>query len=144
MLFRSLLGHARLGAEARGQQTSRVILEPERGRIYDRHLLPLADNVDVSQISVRPAEVRNASAARRFIRDAVGPRGVDRFRRGRRNAYVRITSQVTPEQEIALKKSALPAGVQIERVPGRVYPLARTARPVVRSEERRVGKECRL
>lgn len=126
-----VLGHAGLDREARGQQTSRVILEPERGLIYDRHLLPLADNIDVSQISVRPAEVRNASAARRFIRDAVGPRGVDRFRRGRRSAYIRITSQVTPEQEIAIKKSALPAGVQIEEVPGRVYPLDELARPVV-------------
>ena len=126
-----VLGHARLDREARGQQTSRVILEPERGRIFDRHLLPLADNVDVSQISVRPAEVRNASAAQRFIRAAVGPRGVDRLRRGRRNAYIRITSQVTPEQEIALRKSALPAGVQVEEVPARVYPLEDLARPVV-------------
>jgi len=126
-----VLGHARLDREARGQQTSRVILEPERGRIFDRHLLPLADNVDVSQISVRPAEVRNASAAQRFIRAAVGPRGLDRLRRGRRNAYIRITSQVTPEQEIAIRKSALPAGVQVEEVPARVYPLDELARPVV-------------
>jgi len=126
-----VLGHSRLDREARGQQTSRVILEPERGRIFDRHLLPLADNVDVSQISVRPAEVRNASAAQRFIRAAVGPRGLDRLRRGRRNAYIRITSQVTPEQEIAIRKSALPAGVQVEEVPARVYPLDELARPVV-------------
>ncbi|HEY3156984.1 MAG TPA: penicillin-binding transpeptidase domain-containing protein [Candidatus Eisenbacteria bacterium] len=126
-----VLGHAKLDREARGQQTSRVILEPERGRIFDRHLLPLADNVDVSQISVRPAEVRNASAAQRFIRAAVGPRGLDRLRRGRRNAYIRITSQVTPEQEIAIRKSALPAGVQVEEVPARVYPLDELARPVV-------------
>ncbi|MBI4364350.1 MAG: PASTA domain-containing protein [Candidatus Latescibacteria bacterium] len=125
-----LVGHARLTVEAKGQQTSRVILEPERGRIYDRHILPLADNVDVSQISVRPAEVRNASETQRFIREAVGPRGVDRLRRGRRSAYVRISSQITPEQEIALKRSA-PAGVQIERVPGRVYPLEGLARSVV-------------
>ena len=126
-----VFGHAKLDREARGQQTSRVILEPERGRIFDRHLLPLADNVDVSQISVRPAEVRNASAARRFIRAAVGPRGLDRLRRGCRNAYIRITSQVTPEQEIAIRKSTLPAGVQVEEVPARVYPLDELARPVV-------------
>lgn len=126
-----VFGHAKLDREARGQQTSRVILEPERGRIFDRHLLPLADNVDVSQISVRPAEVRNASAAQRFIRAAVGPRGLDRLRRGRRNGYIRITSQVTPEQEIAIRKSTLPAGVQVEEVPARVYPLDELARPVV-------------
>jgi len=126
-----VIGHERLNREARSQQTSRVILEPERGRIYDRAMNPLADNVDVSQISVRPAEVRNASATRRFIRDAVGPNGVDRLRRGRRNAYIRISSQVTPEQEIAIRKSALPAGVQVEEVPARVYPLEQLARPVV-------------
>jgi cell division protein FtsI/penicillin-binding protein 2 len=126
-----VFGHARLGREARGQQTSRVILEPERGLIYDRHLLPLADNVDLSQVSVRPAEVRNASAAKQFIRTAAGVRGLDRFKRGRRNAYIRISSQVSPEQEIALRKSTLPAGVQVEEVPSRVYPLDEVARPVV-------------
>jgi cell division protein FtsI (penicillin-binding protein 3) len=126
-----VFGHAKLDREARGQQTSRVILEPERGRIYDRRLLPLADNVDVSQISVRPAEVRNASAAREFIREAAGSRGLDRLRRGRRNAYIRISSQTSPEQEVALRKSALPAGVQVEEVPARVYPLDELARPVV-------------
>ncbi|HMI31946.1 MAG TPA: penicillin-binding transpeptidase domain-containing protein [Candidatus Limnocylindrales bacterium] len=126
-----VFGHAKLDHEARGQQTSRVILEPERGRIYDRRLLPLADNVDVSQISVRPAEVRNASAAREFIREAAGLRGLDRLRRGRRNAYIRISSQTSPEQEVALRKSVLPAGVQVEEVPARVYPLDDLARPVV-------------
>jgi len=119
LLFARLLsiqvfGHAKLDREARGQQTSRVILEPERGLIYDRHLLPLADNVDLSQVSVRPAEVRNASAAKRFIQTAAGARGLDRFRKGRRSAYIRISSQVSPEQEIALRKTALPAGVQVE------------------------------
>jgi cell division protein FtsI/penicillin-binding protein 2 len=136
LLFARLLsiqvfGHAKLDREARGQQTSRVILEPERGLIYDRHLLPLADNVDLSQVSVRPAEVRNASAARRFIQTAAGARGLDRLRRGRRSAYIRISSQVTPEQEIALRKSTLPAGVQVEEVPSRVYPLEDVARPLV-------------
>jgi len=131
LLSIQVLGHGKLDREARGQQTSRVILEPERGLIYDRHLLPLADNVDLSQVSVRPAEVRNASAARRFIQTAAGARGLDRFRRGRRSAYIRISSQVTPEQEIALRKSALPAGVQVEEVPSRVYPLEEVARPVV-------------
>ncbi len=126
-----VLGHGKLDREAKGQQTTRVILEPERGRIFDRHLLPLADNVDVSQISVRPAEMRNPSAARRFIREAVGSQGVDRLRRGRRHAYVRIASQISPQQEIDLRKSALPAGVQIEKVPGRVYPMDQIARPLV-------------
>jgi cell division protein FtsI/penicillin-binding protein 2 len=73
-----ILGHGKLEREAKGQQTTRVILEPERGRIFDRHLRPLADNVDVSQISVRPAEMRNPSDAR------VHPpsvRGVDWLRR---------------------------------------------------------------
>ena len=126
-----VFGHAKLDREARGQQTTRVILEPERGRIYDRHLLPLADNVDLSQISVRPAEVRNARAAQQFIRTAAGDRGLDRLRRGRRSAYIRISSQVSPEQEIAIRKSTQPAGVQVEEVPARAYPLDELARPVV-------------
>ncbi|HZE19334.1 MAG TPA: hypothetical protein VE402_04360, partial [Candidatus Angelobacter sp.] len=84
LLSIQVFGHGKLDREARGQQTSRVILEPERGLIYDRHLLPLADNVDLSQVSVRPAEVRNASAAKRFIQTAAGVRGLDRLRRGRR------------------------------------------------------------
>jgi len=130
LLSIQVFGHGKLDREARGQQTSRVILEPERGLIYDRHLLPLADNVDLSQVSVRPAEVRNASAAKRFIQTAAGVRGLDRLRRGRRSAYIRISSQVSPEQEIALRKTALPAGVQVEEVPSRVYPLEDLARPV--------------
>lgn len=131
LLSIQVFGHGKLDREARGQQTSRVILEPERGLIYDRHLLPLADNVDLSQVSVRPAEVRNASAAKRFIQTAAGVRGLDRLRRGRRSAYIRISSQVSPEQEIALRKTALPAGVQVEEVPSRVYPLEDVARPLV-------------
>ena len=126
-----VFGHTKLDREARGQQTTRVILEPERGRIYDRHMSPLADNVDLSQISVRPSEVRNASAAKQFIRTAAGARGLDRLHKGRRSAYIRISSQVSPEQEIALRKSTLPAGVQVDEVPSRVYPLDEVARPVV-------------
>ncbi|HXF59730.1 MAG TPA: penicillin-binding transpeptidase domain-containing protein, partial [Candidatus Saccharimonadales bacterium] len=68
---------------------------------------------------------------KRFIQTAAGIRGLDRLRRGRRSAYIRISSQVSPEQEIALRKTALPAGVQVEEVPSRVYPLEDVARPLV-------------
>ena len=70
-----VFGHQSLDREARGQQTSRVILEPERGLIYDRQLRPLANNVDLSQISVRPAEV---GRPRRSGLGRLGPgRGAD-------------------------------------------------------------------
>jgi cell division protein FtsI (penicillin-binding protein 3) len=128
-----VLDHGRLGREAMSQQTRRVILEPERGRIYDRHLRPLAENVALSQISVRPREVENTSEAAAFIRQTAGSRGASRYAQGRahRRAYVRITQRLRPEEELKLTTGALPRGVHVDPVPGRVYPLDEVTRPIV-------------
>jgi cell division protein FtsI/penicillin-binding protein 2 len=128
-----VLDHARLAREATAQQTTRVILEPERGLVYDRHLRPLAENVALSQISVRPREVQNPAAAAAFLRKTAGSGAVSRFQAGRvrRRMYVRVTQQLRPEQELALKTGSLPRGVHIDPVPGRVYPLDEVARSVV-------------
>lgn len=125
--------HDRLAREATAQQTQRVLLEPERGQIYDRHLRPLAENVALSQISVRPKEVQNPAAAAAFIRKAAGSRAESRFRAGRvqHRMYVRVSQQLNPEQELALTTSVLPSGVHVDPVPGRVYPLDDLARSVV-------------
>ena len=109
-----------------------MILEPARGRIYDRHLRSLADNVSLSRLAVRPRDVRNARATQAFLARAAGPTAVTRFRsRDRHSAYLRLSSQLSPEQELALKTTSLPEGIQVESVPGRVYPLDDVARPVV-------------
>jgi cell division protein FtsI/penicillin-binding protein 2 len=125
--------HPEFARAAKQQQTRRVILEPPRGRIYDRHLRSLADNVSVSRLSVRPKEVKNARAMQAFLAKAAGPDAVSRFRKGRsrRAAYVRLAPQLTPEQELRLRGMQLPEGVQVEAVPSRVYPLETAARPVV-------------
>ena len=118
---------------ARQQQTRRVLLEPERGRIFDRHLRSLADNVALSRLSVRPCDVKNARAIQTFLAKAAGPGAVSRFRAGRTRhaAYIRLSSQLSPEQELALQESTLPEGLRVEAVPGRVYPLETVARSVV-------------
>ena len=128
-----VVDHPRFARAAKQQQTRRVILEPERGRIYDRHLRSLADNVSLSRLSVRPGDVKNARATQAFLAKAAGPEAVSRFRAGRarRAAYVRLSAHLTPEQELALRTTALPEGVHVEAVPGRVYPLDDVARPVV-------------
>jgi len=128
-----VLDHGRFSRSAKQQQTRRVILEPERGRIYDRHLRSLAENVALSRISVRPKEVTNARATRAFVAQAAGPGGVRRLRAGKKShsAYIRVSSQLSPEKELALRGTALPEGVHVEAVPGRVYPLSGVARPVV-------------
>ncbi len=128
-----LLDHGRFARAARQQQTQRVILEPERGRIYDRHLRSLADNVSLSRLSVRPRDVKNTSATQAFLAQAAGPAAASRFRAGkaRHAAYVRLSPHLSPEQELALRTTALPEGVHVEEVPGRVYPLDEVARPVV-------------
>lgn len=128
-----VVDHGRLAREANAQQTQRVILEPERGLIFDRHLRPLAENVELSQISVRPREVENAAAAAAFLRKAAGTEAVTRYRAGRarHRPYVRVSQQLRPEQELALTTSALPTGVHVDPVPGRVYPLDDVARSVV-------------
>ncbi|TMQ64750.1 MAG: PASTA domain-containing protein [Candidatus Eisenbacteria bacterium] len=128
-----LLDHGRFARAARQQQTQRVILEPERGRIYDRHLRSLADNVSLSRLSVRPSDVKNAGATQAFLAQAAGPAAASRFRAGkaRHAAYVRLSPHLTPEQELALRTTALPEGVHVEEVPSRVYPLDLVARPVV-------------
>jgi cell division protein FtsI (penicillin-binding protein 3) len=128
-----LVGHDHYAREARAQQTRRVILEPERGRIFDRHLRPMAENVDLSQLSVRPGEIQNAAAVGDFIRETAGAKGMARFRHGRsrHRAYVRVAAQLKPEQELALKTSQLPEGIHIDPVPGRVYPLDDAGRSIV-------------
>ena len=123
--------HARLTRDAQHQQTRRVILEPERGRIYDRHLRSLAENVALSRLSVRPKEVRNSSATKAFLVRAAGYKAASKYKAGRKDAYVRISSRLSPEQQMALDGSALPEGVHVEAVPGRVYPLDDVGRPVV-------------
>ena len=125
--------HPQFARAAKQQQTRRVILEPPRGRIYDRHLRSLADNVSLSRLSVRPRDVKNARAMQAFLAKAAGPDAVSRFRAGRsrRAAYVRLAPQLTPEQELKLRAMSLPEGVQVEAVPSRVYPLESSARPVV-------------
>lgn len=128
-----VVDHGRLAREATSQQTQRVILEPERGQIYDRHLRPLAENVALSQISVRPREVENQAAAAAFIRKTAGSQAESRYRagRGRHRMYVRVSQQLQPEQELALTTSSLPRGVHVDPVPARVYPLDDVARSVV-------------
>lgn len=128
-----VLDHGRLAHEATAQQTTRVILEPERGLIYDRHLRPLAENVALSQISVRPREVQNPAAAAAFLRKAAGSGAVTRFQAGRtrHRMYVRVTQQLRPDQELALTTASLPRGVHVDPVPARVYPLDEVARSVV-------------
>jgi len=128
-----VVDHGRLAREATAQQTQRVLLEPERGRIYDRHLRPLAENVALSQISVRPREVQNPAAAAAFLRKTAGSRAVSRFQAGRvrHRMYVRVTQQLRPDQELALTAGALPKGVHVDPVPARVYPLEQVARSVV-------------
>jgi cell division protein FtsI/penicillin-binding protein 2 len=125
--------HPQFARAAKQQQTRRVILEPPRGRIYDRHLRSLADNVSLSRLSVRPRDVKNARAMQAFLAKAAGPDAVSRFRAGRsrRAAYVRLAPQLTPEQELKLRAMSLPEGVQVEAIPSRVYPLESAARPVV-------------
>ena len=125
--------HPQFERAAKQQQTRRVLLEPPRGRIYDRHLRSLADNVSLSRLSVRPKDVKNARAMQAFLAKAAGPDAVSRFRAGRsrRAAYVRLAPQLTPEQELRLRTMPLPEGVQVEAVPSRVYPLESVARPVV-------------
>jgi cell division protein FtsI/penicillin-binding protein 2 len=128
-----VLDHGRLAREATAQQTTRVILEPERGLIYDRHLRPLAENVALSQISVRPREVQNPAAAAAFLRKAAGSGAVSRFQAGRvrHRMYVRVTQQLRPDQELAMTTASLPRGVHVDPVPARVYPLDEVARSVV-------------
>lgn len=109
-----------------------MILEPARGRILDRHLRSLADNVSLSRLSICPKDVRNARATQAFLARAAGPAAVTRFRsRDRHAAYLRLSSSLSPEQELALKTTSLPQGIQVESVPGRAYPLDDVARPVV-------------
>ncbi len=125
--------HDAFARAARQQQTRRVLLEPARGRIYDRHLRSLADNVALSRLSVRPRDVKNARAIQTFLAKAAGPTAVSRFRAGRNRhaAYIRLSSQLSPQQELALQATSLPEGLRVEAVPGRVYALDTVARSVV-------------
>jgi cell division protein FtsI/penicillin-binding protein 2 len=125
--------HETFAKAARQQQTRRVLLEPERGRIFDRHLRSLADNVALSRLSVRPCDVKNARAIQTFLAKAAGPGAVSRFKAGRNRhaAYIRLSSQLSPQQELALQATTLPEGLRVEAVPGRVYPLETVARSVV-------------
>ncbi|MGH7682467.1 MAG: hypothetical protein ACRENN_10850, partial [Candidatus Eiseniibacteriota bacterium] len=128
-----LFEHGRFARAAKQQQTRRVLLEPERGQILDRHLHALAENVSLSRLSANPGDVKNARATQAFLAKAAGPEAVSRFRAGRARgaAYIRLSAHLSPEQELALRATNLPAGLRVEAVPGRVYPLDDVARPVV-------------
>jgi cell division protein FtsI (penicillin-binding protein 3) len=124
-----ILGHRTLMRLAHTQQTERVILEPPRGRILDRHLRPLADNAEVSQVSVDLGEVQDLRATRRWVATIAGRRGLRRLTRSH-GSYVSV-ARLSPEKELALDDGGVPQGVHVEPEPARVYPLEDVARPVV-------------
>jgi cell division protein FtsI (penicillin-binding protein 3) len=124
------IGHKRHSRAARSQQTERVILEAPRGRILDRHLRPLADNVSVSRVSVNLEEVVDLRAAKKYLVEAGGRPAVDRLRK-HRGSYVAVVRRLAPERELALADALRPQGVYAEPVPTRVYPLEDVARSVV-------------
>jgi cell division protein FtsI (penicillin-binding protein 3) len=126
-----VIGHRQLAGEAHTQQTERVILEPPRGRILDRHLRPLADNAEVSQVSVDFSEVVDLKATSRFVVRTAGHRGAERLRERKHNGYVLIANQLAPEKELALTDETLPQGAHLDKVPTRVYPLEEIGRSVV-------------
>ncbi len=131
LLSIQLISHRQLSREAHTQQTERVILEPPRGRILDRHLRPLADNAEVSQVSVNLSEVVDLRATSRFVLRAAGRRGAERLRERKRGGYVLIANQLTPEKELALSDETLPQGAHVDKVPTRVYPLEDIGRSVL-------------
>ncbi|HEY7727533.1 MAG TPA: penicillin-binding protein 2, partial [Candidatus Eisenbacteria bacterium] len=125
-----VLSHKALTRVARSQQTERVILVPPRGRILDRHLRPIADNASVSQVSINLTEVENPRAARRWVANVAGRRGLRRIE-NRRGPYVSVARRLSFEKELALSGATVPPGVHRVEVPTRVYPLEEVARPVV-------------
>jgi cell division protein FtsI/penicillin-binding protein 2 len=82
---------------------------------------------------VRPRDVKNARAIQTFLAKAAGQNAVSRFKAGRSRhaAYIRLSSQLSPQQELALQATTLPEGLRVEAVPGRVYPLETVARSVI-------------
>ena len=70
----------------------------------------------MSRLSVRPRDVKNARAIQTFLAKAAGQNAVSRFKAGRSRhaAYIRLSSQLSPQQELALQATTLPEGLRVE------------------------------
>jgi cell division protein FtsI (penicillin-binding protein 3) len=117
----------RHAAAAAAQRTERVVLEPRRGTLYDRHGTAIALTQETYHVGVAPNELRDArrDAALLARQLRVAPRDVDRALRRR---YAWFAGPFT-----ALEVQPLRAvrGVHLEPVLRRFYPSPEFARAVI-------------
>ena len=63
--------------QAQAQRTSKIVLEPRRGTIYDRNGVVLATSVDATTIYVNPAEVSDPNLTAGILAQVLGGEAKD-------------------------------------------------------------------
>ena len=120
-----------LSRRAESQQVRRVWLQPERGRILDRHGEPLAYTMYNQSVLAEPARVVNPRRTARALAQALNlpERAIEtKLRSSRRQVY--IDNRVTPMLDRRVSLASLP-GISQTLEQKRVYPLAEASSHVV-------------
>jgi cell division protein FtsI (penicillin-binding protein 3) len=137
-----------MSRRAESQQVRRVWLQPERGRILDRHGEPLAYTMYNQSVVADPAQVVNPRKTAATLAAALGlPRPVveRKLKSSRRQVY--IDNRVTPMLDRRIALASLP-GISQTLELKRVYPLADAAAHVVgfidHEEDGQAGIESEL
>ncbi len=117
-----VLSHADWVAEAQKQQKKRVVIQPERGRIFDRNGVPLAINREQYEIYLIPRRIEDPD---RFVQDLTRVMPFDeaeiRAKIARGGWYQRLIRGVDRETVQRLDQAGI-AGVGVETYQLRHYP----------------------
>ncbi len=132
LVYRLVIQHSELLAEAEDQQSTIVDLVPKRGDILDRYGQPLAYNVDAESVAVNAREISDRAGLVNRLCQALGDctrndrelalaRLAKRDKKGRLFAFVWMRRQMTPEQADRVRALNL-KGVIFRTETRRYYP----------------------
>lgn len=127
LAYLQLWQHDRYAGLALGQRFRGEVIEPERGRIYDRNFHPLAMSIYSDAVYARPDRVGDADETARRLAELIGGSYEDVYRRLNIQApAVTVSIRLDPEQATAVREANLP-GVYLQSRPQRYYPHGRLA-----------------
>ncbi|MCD4690592.1 hypothetical protein K8S17_03945, partial [bacterium] len=122
LVFIQVVHGPRLASYAERQQVVTVELAPERGRIFDRSMVPFTENLTVHSVCAHPNDIDSPRATARALSRALGG-SYDTYvgQLTKRTSFVWIERQISPRRASAVEALEL-AGIELLPETKRVYP----------------------
>jgi len=148
-----VFGHARARSAVLDQNRDKITMEPQRGRILDRHGEILACSLPAVSVNIRPVEKETPAAERKKVRSLQGLLGLSEkevaYILGRlkdKSNFTYVKKKISEEEAARVMALKLP-GVEFEPATRRHYPLRSVAAHVLGglslTEDSKAGVEAR-